>query len=218
MSQTIEELIAQVDQGIHVVTGRLAIKSKLETDLKSSQQRLQRLRQSVAEIEEAALVISTVESVQQQELRTKVEQLISYGLSTIFHRSYTFVLKQEQRGNQTDTTFCVLSPETGDIPIPLKDAHGGGLVAVVSFLLQFIILVSTRPALSPIFFKDEPFTAVSEENRERLTDFIQKLAVSSSMQFVFVTHDPELAAIGDKAYRFKRVGGLTQVEFIQSGE
>jgi hypothetical protein len=184
-------------------------------ELQQARSSYSNLEQALFLIEKASVVISTVETEQQKDLRSKVENLITYGLQTVFQKPYRFVVQQDLRGHQTDTTFCVQAPEFGEKAIPLKDAHGGGLVVFCAFLLRFIILMSLRnPNARPFMALDEQFMAVSPDYRDRLVAFLKELVIKADLQLLLVTHDPDLVELGDKCYRFKIVAGLTQVEKV----
>lgn len=212
MIERIQTLVQLLDAESSLLTGHLAVKKRLQKELESTSQSLVDRQQDIADIQQSAVIIGAVEASQQGELKQKIEKLVSGALCSIFEHPYQFVLKQSARGSQVNTQFCILSPETGSMPIPLKDAHGGGLVVVCAFLLRLIILLSTKPPLSPILFDDEPFAMVSSDHRTRLVAFLQYLSDKSGVRFVFVTHEQELASVGDKVYRFTLVDGLTKVE------
>jgi len=212
----LEDVHQRLEDESRKVAGHVAVRDRIKKELDTTTLALEAKKQEMADIEQAASIIGAVEASQQGELKTKIEKLVSGALCSIFEHPYQFVLKQTARGSQVNTQFCVLTPETGNVLVPLKDAHGGGLMVVCAFLLRVIILLSTRPSLSPILFDDEPFVAVSSDHRDRLVSFLKYLASKSGVRFVFVTHEQELSSVGDKAYRFKLVNGLTKVEQLHA--
>lgn len=214
----LDDVAQRLEQEAREIAGRLAVKQRIQQELDKLSVELLSTQQALADIEQSASIIGAVEASQQQDLRAKIEKLVSSALSKIFEQPYQFVLKQTARGSQVNTQFCITTPQTGDALIPLRDAHGGGLVVVCAFLLRLIILLSTRPLLAPILFDDEPFVAVSSDHRERLVTFLRYLADKSGVKFVMITHESALASVGDKAYKFKLSGGLTKSELIDGRE
>jgi len=192
------------------VNARLAVRDVLLTQLKQLNETTTILQQALADTEEASIVIAAVEKAQQDQLKTKLEKLVSYALTVIFERPYKFLVEFTTRGQQSDATFKI-QDELGNAQI-VKDAHGGGLLVVVAYILRAIVMMSAQPRLLPIMVDDEPFAQVAAEHRDRLIEFLQKFAESSGVQIVIVTHNQDLANIGDKKYRFKLVNGSTKVE------
>jgi DNA repair ATPase RecN len=207
---TIAALEAEIAKRLEAVTGQLAIKRRTQTELDEEDAAIVQLQNAYSIEEEARLVIAAVEATQQTQLKQKLEKFVSRALTVIFDRPYQFIVDYETRGQQSDVTFKVM--DEGGNAQPLKDAHGGGLFVVTAFVLRVIILLSARPQLRRFIVQDEPFIQVSNEYRENLVQFIQAFAKSADMQFIFVTHEPELAAIGDKRYRFRLANGVTQIE------
>jgi DNA repair ATPase RecN len=182
----------------------------LRAELASAQTEAQALEQRVLWHEQALVLINAVTEAKRKELATKVENLISYGLSQIFEKDYRFVLHMEQRGQQVDFQFRIRDPDLGDTAIDLFDARGGGLVQVVAFLLRLLVILSARPPLRRFLFLDEPLRMVSEEYVPNLCSFIKQLAVKADFQFLLITHDRNLIQMADKAYQFKLVNGATE--------
>lgn len=198
------------------VNGQLAVKRALQKQLETLQNTLSTLEAEISNTEEAAVVIGAVETAQQDQLKKKLERLVSYALTVIFERPYRFVVEFDQRGHQTDVTFKV-EDEFGNTQ-SVKDAHGGGILVVVAYILRAIVMMSAQPKLLPIMIDDEPFVQVSSEYRDRLVEFLQRFAESADVQLLLVTHNQELQDIGDRRYRFTLVRGKTHVEDISPTE
>jgi DNA repair ATPase RecN len=165
--------------------------------------------------DQAKLVIQAIEQHQHEQLKQRVEGVVSFALKTIFERDLRLEVEFDTRGNQTEAKFKLRDER--DNLVSLKDAHGGGLLVVATFVLRVVVLMSIRPQLRPFLVVDEPFVHVSEEYRDKLVAFIRSLAESSGLQFLIVTHLPELAQIGDRRYRFALKDGVTQVTELEPG-
>lgn len=115
-----------------------------------------------------------------------VEQLVTYGLRSVFDDlSIAFKLQIEnKRGVQwAEPVLC----ERG-VEAPILDAFGGGPAAVVGFLLR--LLVCRRLGLAPLVVLDEPFPFVSEQYREGVAKLLRELADAAGVTLIVVTHEP----------------------------
>ena len=98
----------------------------------------------------------------------------------------------------------------------IADAHGGGLVNIVSVIYQILVLSLVKPRQRRVLFLDEPFRNVSEEYLEATAEFVRQLNEKLGIQIVLITHRKQLADIADKAYEFSLENGITKVS--QLGE
>lgn len=170
-------------------------------------------QQSLQSYDEALTALQEFSAFQQTHLKEKLERIVSAALKSIFEKDYWFVLDFSRRGTQSQVDFKIRD-EYGN-EFPLKEAHGGGLVVVVAFLMRVIIQLASRPQLRPIMLLDECFVQVSQEYRERLAMFLKDFVAQEGMQLILVTHEPSLALIGDKRYECRLVEGYTQVTELQ---
>lgn len=209
----LEQIEGQIQRAMRETYDRKAIRSRIESEYLQQKDKLTKTEAAIQLNEEARVVLQAIEQTQQAELKVKLERLISYALQTIFQRDLKFVVEFDVRGQQTEAVFKILD-ELGTT-MPIKDAHGGGLLVVAAFLLKVIVLLSTRPALRPFIVDDEPFVHVNgEAYRERLIEFLKRLVLSSGVQLIVVTGLPELGAMGDRTYRFSLKNGKTVAEAI----
>lgn len=206
------ELGLALQERLNALNSKLGVKRHLEKELAETL----RTREA-AEAEElltsrANTILQTVIENQREELRLKIENLISYGLTVVFGEQFKLHLELTTARNQTSAEFYVSSSATGGHPVRLIDARGGGLVLLTAFLLRVIMLLSSRPPLRRVMFLDEPFKMVSDDYVPNLIVFLRELAEKTEVQFIIVTHDLDIAEMGDKHYRMKLADGHTQVE------
>lgn len=207
---SLQLLDERIQTRLNEINSQLAVKNMLQKQLDGLSLQVSQLQSKLSDNEEAAIVVGAVEKAQQDQLKQKLEKLVSYALSVIFEKQYKFVVDFDQRGQQSEATFMIID-ELGNAQ-NVKEAHGGGIIVIVAYILRAIVMMSAQPKLMPIMIDDEPFAQVSADFRPRLVDFLQRFAESSGVQLVMVTHNHDLAEIGDKKYRFKLVNGKTLVD------
>lgn len=165
-------------------------------------------------MEEACGVLRRYADVQQEDIRRRLEGLVTLGLRAVFEEDLAFHLRSKVVGKRTDTELTITSTYDGQqIETPIMDARGGGVAAVTGFLLQVILLLLHRAP--KILFLDEAFSQVSAEYEPRLVEFMSELADRSGMQFVVVTHSSAFEDVSDAVYRTSSIDGATKVERVK---
>jgi DNA repair exonuclease SbcCD ATPase subunit len=178
-----------------------------------------RVQQLVAELEEAVAlhervcaVLTSYGEQQQTQVQQQIEQLVTQGLQVVFEENLSFHLIQSVKANQAVVEFVVRSAY-GDktVDTPVMDARGGGLAAVVGFILRLVVLLKT-PSVRKLLILDESFAHVSAEYRSRLAEFLRAVADRAGVQVFMITHDPDYGDVADKLYRLElNAGGETEV-------
>jgi len=116
----------------------------------------------------------------------EIESLVSLGLSKVFLKNYSFKIDYTASGAK----FLLASEDTGNEHTSILDSHGGGVVQVISFILQ--VYAMQYCTSDKVFMFDEPFAQISAGNKERLAQLILELCNQFQYQFILVTHDKEL--------------------------
>lgn len=140
--------------------------------------------------------------VKKQEIKDRIENLVTKGLRTIFERDdYEFVIKMEiKRGVMSAKPMLISNFNNDKLESDIIDSHGGGLVDVTSFLLQVIVMLSLSRDVERLIIADEPFKHVSREYLSNIAEFMKYLNEISDVQLIIVTHKSELIEYADKAF------------------
>lgn len=129
-----------------------------------------------------------------------IETVVNKGLTFIFGEGVSVEIVDKVQSNKTLYSLRVIDNKTG--ADGLTDSHGGGVMAVVSFLFRF--LVSVKTGLAPVLILDESFTFVSREYHERLSEFLRMLADEYKYDILLVSHQPALKEHANKVYVLDR--------------
>ena len=176
-------------------------------------------QREVAELEtylqvcdEAIAVLNSYADQRQADLQHTIETLVTHGLRTIFGEGMSFHLVPGMKGKYATIDFVVRSVIDGEeVDTPVMEARGGGVAAVVGFLIRLVLLL-LQPGKRHVMFLDETFAQLSSEYEPRLAEFISELVRKTDVQIVMVTHSDQYADAADAAYRFSLVDGETVVE------
>lgn len=151
----------------------------------------------------AVEVVNAATELRRQELRDRVEELVTKGLRAVFERTdLRFSFKLSTRSDRFGVEPVLISG-FGDeeLEVEIADGHGGGVADIVAFLLRVVVLCLARPKLSRVMILDETFKHVSPEYLRGVAVLLKELSESAGMQFVLVTHKPELLDAADVIYR-----------------
>lgn len=180
----------------------IQIKSQVESDyqtaLELKRQYDAKKRQLKAERESQQLQVSSIDVLKEivdamsQEHVQRIVELLTYGLQTIFFdKNYSVeVVVSDKRNTKTAEFQLVERTEDEVIRSPFNDGIGGGVLAIVGFILQVYYIGMLD--LPPILFVDEGFSQVSSQYVNPLLQFINELADVKDFIFVLVTHDSRL--------------------------
>ncbi len=161
--------------------------------------------------EAAVEVLQAAVATRREELRVRVEALVTRGLRAVFGRpDYEFYLDVRAMRDVMATIpmlRCLYKGRVLDTEI--VEGHGGGVADVVGFVLRVIVLCMTRPKSAPVLVLDEPFRHVSNEHLRGCAQLLRELNRSAGIQFVIVTHKPELLDAADVTYRTQVDDGVT---------
>jgi hypothetical protein len=157
-------------------------------------------------------MLTTIGEQAQESARGQFEALATQALQYIFGEEFSFRFEPGESGGQATLEPLIWSRHGSQmIETTVTDARGGGMAAVIGFVLQ-LVMVKLSPKVRDIMFLDEPFAFVSEAYAGRLAEFLREVADRIGVQLVMITHDRVYAEHADVRVRFA-LGrdGMTQV-------
>jgi hypothetical protein len=160
---------------------------------------------SNAELYELAnAVLTSVADEEQARVVLALEQLVTRGLQVVFDDSLSFHVVTSVRSSRAEVDFVVRTtlPDADPIDTPVIDARGGGLAAVVGFMMRVVVVLLT-PGARRLFVLDESFGNVSAEYEGRLAEFIRQLCERAGVQVILVTHSDAYSDFADRHYRLE---------------
>jgi ABC-type uncharacterized transport system YnjBCD ATPase subunit len=167
---------------------------------KAAKAEVARLRESLELHEKVLGVLTSVGEARQESAQRQVEGLVTRALQAIFEENLSFHLVPAVKGNQAVIDF-VLRSKYGDTEIdtPVLEARGGGMAAVVGFILRLTVLLLT-PNARRILFLDESFGMVSASYEPRVAEFLRQVADKAGVQIVLITHSTAYSDLADTSY------------------
>lgn len=163
--------------------------------------------------EKAAHILTAIGEQRQDTTQRSLETLVTQGLRTIFADDLSFHLVPGVRA-KTPVVDMVVRSRLADgtaVETDILSARGGGLAAVIGFLLRLVILLLSRSRQDTVLLLDETFAHVSADYLPRLIEFLKDLVAKTGVQIVLVTHDESFQEAADTVYRLQLVDGVTRV-------
>lgn len=169
--------------------------------------------------EKVAALFQSYSEAEHEELRERIETLVTYGLQAVFGMDMTFRVVPGQERGQATMRFAVESTMNGtEVVTDVLDARGGGVASIIGFILRTVVLALSPNATRRFLVLDETFGMVSAEYIEPLSDLLRKLVDETGVQMLVVTHEPRLGMKADKLYRFTHNGERTIVNEIEAAD
>ena len=177
-------------------------------ELRSAKQRHQKVSDDLKDYSEAVIlhsdeceILRITGELLRERIKGRVENLVTSGIRSVFGREdYRFELDmQPKRGQMTATPMLINEFRGTEIRQPVMEAHGGGLVNVVAFVLQAVVLALTRPKLRRIMVLDEVFKNVRDE-MDNVGMLLRKFHDITGISFIVVTKAHELCDAADIVY------------------
>jgi DNA repair exonuclease SbcCD ATPase subunit len=185
-------------------SGMAARKNAATLQLESVTNRLTEAQHKSIVLEKALEALARLTELKKRETTEKIEVIVTQGLQTILENpTYQFKIEESIKRKQVAYAFKVYSDE---IPLGLDilEGHGGGVAAIVSFLLRILFLVLLDRKATRFLVLDESFAAVSHHYHDNLVTFVRELVDHLKVQLILVSHQPALDRMGDVVYDVRK--------------
>lgn len=171
------------------------------------------LTTALATHEQACAVLTSIGETRQESAQRQIEELVTRALQVIFSDNLSFHLTQEVKGNQSFVGFTLRTTLADGTEVDTDmDARGGGMAAVVGFVLRLVILLLT-PGARRFLALDETFAHVSKSYETALAEFLREVVDKAGVQLLLVTHS-DAFDLADRKYRLvlDQATGITEVQ------
>ena len=155
----------------------------------------------------ARSIIQTVAESTQKKIEHHISSLVTMALAAVFPDPYTFILRFVKRREKTEADLIFVKDGNEGSPM---DVSGGGPLDVASFALR-----TATWAIKPtrnILILDEPGKYISRDLQSKFSEMIKYLNVKLGLQFLIVSHIPEITECADKVFVITNIGGVSNVQ------
>lgn len=179
----------------------------LTKQLGEEQARLGGLKTDAGEWDKARALIQEAALRTQETLKVRLSAIVTTALRAVFQeKDISFRVTFDSKRGKTE---CTLEVGEGDLFNNPLDAHGGGVVDVVSLALRasFWSIDQTRPVL----ILDEPMKFLSPDLRPLAADMIRMISARLGLQIVMVSHLQEFIDGADRVFVVQNWNGISTV-------
>lgn len=158
-------------------------------ELQTAENRLQAATTELADAKSARDVLQLVAKATQQRAHSKLAEVVSSCLSSVFDDPYEFHIEFAYSRGKTEAT---LRFSRRGLSVDPMTASGGGMIDVAAFALRIACIMLHRPKLSRVVVIDEGFKFVSAEYRDNIRQMLEEISEKLRIQIIQVTHIKEL--------------------------
>jgi DNA repair exonuclease SbcCD ATPase subunit len=204
------DLVEQAHARVQREVGRAA---EVGRQGKAAEAEVALLQHQAEVLEKTSILLNSVGEQRQESARRQVEELVTRALQTIFDQNLSFHMVQSVKANRAEVDFVIRSTYGGDVvETEVMAARGGGMAAVVGFVLRLVVLLLT-PGARRFLALDESFAHVSASYEPRVAEFLREVADKAGVQLLLVTHSNAFGDLADARYRLSLdAAGHTVIE------
>ena len=209
-------------------------------DLRAQYQRLtgqeQTQRRDITAIEkevitrtaQGVIITKTKEVIQELandargEFKGEVDGLVTLAVRSVFSEDFNFDLQMTTDGGRLQCKPVVWetihTEDEGDVQVEYipKDEMGGSVLDPIGVALRVVLQNFQRNPTRVFFLLDEPMKNVGHgELLVQAGLLLQELSHSLNLQFVIITHEPELMQIADRAWHVTRTRGKSEAVVVK---
>ena len=157
------------------------------------------LEEDIREIEKMSDILTAVSTKAKENIISFLEDIVTDALSYISEGQYRFKIEMDSTGKSTKCDFYVVEDVDGhESKQDPRDSCGGGFIDIISTTLRYVYLnlYNVSKINGPIIL-DEPGKMVSQDMSIKFAEFVKKLGDDFDRQTIMITHNSNLASIGD---------------------
>ena len=188
------------------LTREKAERDLLAKQLSETKRELTNEENYLEDCQKARAVVQTVAEQTQRKIEYHISNLVTMALASVFPDPYEFALRFVPRRNKTEADLLFLKNKNEGDPI---DISGGGALDVASFALR-VAIWSIKPTRNTLIL-DEPGKFISRDLQSKFSDMIKHLSNKLGIQFIIVSHVPEITESADMIFNVTNHAGESTV-------
>lgn len=193
------------------VNNRKAESSLLQKSILEKSKRLSQVKQELDDCVLSQQTITEIAKRIQLVVKKYIESLVTKAVAPVFDRPFKFVLEYDVKGRKTVAQPLIVEGD-GEPQIP-KEEMGVSILDILSFAFRIVLWRLERPRSRAVMWMDEPMRDVGKGKfLERAADMLREISQRLGLQLIIITHEQELARIGDAVFQVSHDGTASQVE------
>lgn len=146
--------------------------------------------------EKSIEVLNLVQKSTREKIKEAFENMITFGLHSIYQNDYKCQLEFTSRGNLGELNFLLKTPGNKEFR-SLEECTAGGSLDIISLALRFVLLQIIRPKIEGPIVLDEATKQLSRNFRENEYNFYKEISKKLNRQLIIITHSQELIDLAE---------------------
>lgn len=181
----------------------------LKKDIKELENKKKKQIQLLNDLEKARSIFQAAAKLTQSQLSKRISLIVSNALSAVFPDPYKFVIDFVERRNSTECDL--LFEKDGNKRDPM-DSCGFGAADIASLALRVAYWKLTQNSRNTLIL-DEPTRALSKDKQKLASLVFKGLSkLEGGLQFIIVTHNPDLAEAADRTFRITQKNRISTIK------
>lgn len=213
MSSVNQYLIGKVRADLRATRDAL-VAAKAQRDLlkrqwDTAQEDYQTADMQLSIFDKVQILLQQTSDYARRQIKERVESIVSEALNVVFGGNHSFIMQLTIKNNQPVTEYWLNDGATlTKLEKPDYD-RGGGKVDIISLALR--LAVGEMEGVNGPLFLDEVGKHVSKEYTANVAYFLKEYSAKFDRQIVLITHNADLAEIGEIGLTVGRKDGISEV-------
>lgn len=205
--------MSRLDNCIEAVNKKLTEYNLYREQQKEAEEKAEQALGRIKDYDACITIIQNIASTLQNNVKGKIVSIVQKALDVVAS-DITFDMEFVTRRDKTECDlFC--TDKTGNRQ-ELMFSRGGGILDIISFALRVAVWSLDNKASSVILL-DECFKFLSQEWRETGATLFKTLSEELGIQFVVVSHIPEIVEVADTGFRIQKNSfGVSEISLLTS--
>ncbi|BCC18323.1 chromosome partitioning protein ParA [Bacillus paranthracis] len=209
-----ELLKARVDirQASDKLKMKIGQRDLLVKQQKSAEARKEKAEEQLGEFDLVQILLQKTSDYARQQAKRRIEEIVTSALTVVFDKDYRFEIEIAVKGNQPVAEYWLQSEDVRTQLKPPDYDRGGGVADVVSLALR--LAVGEISGVRGPLFLDEVGKMVSKEYAPNVAYFLKQYSHKFNRQIVLITHNQDLAEIGEVSLHVTQIKGVSKIETL----
>lgn len=193
------------------VVAQVAKRDLLQKQKESAENRKAEAEKQLGVFDLVQILLQKTSDYARQQAKTRIEEIVSQALNVVFGGFHKFKIDLLTKANQPIAEYWLDDGITlTKLEKPDYD-RGGGKVDIISLALRLAI-GELEDVDGPLFL-DEVGKHVSKEYAPNVAYFLKEYSQQFNRQIILITHNADLAEIGEVSLEVSRKNGESEVRY-----
>jgi len=203
---------ADIRQASDKLKMKIGQRDLLVKQQKSAEARKEKAEEQLGEFDLVQILLQKTSDYARQQAKRRIEEIVTSALTVVFDKDYRFEIEIAVKGNQPVAEYWLQSEDVRTQLKPPDYDRGGGVADVVSLALR--LAVGEISGVRGPLFLDEVGKMVSKEYAPNVAYFLKQYSHKFNRQIVLITHNQDLAEIGEVSLHVTQIKGVSKIETL----